>query len=196
MATGRIKRWNAEQGFGFIHTDEVSEDIFAHISDFKDKDLAPSVGDDVSFDIKHTKKGLQAKKIHYPNRLTRPLTTTATPHPRNQNTNSIFASLIKLIIVGAVAAGGYYAFQQYQATQQLAELSKPVYSTNIKNGSTVPQPATTITTANENFKCDGRQYCTQMTSLAEAKYFIAHCPDTKMDGNHDGEPCENDSRFH
>jgi hypothetical protein len=26
--------------------------------------------------------------------------------------------------------------------------------------------------------------------LAEAQFFLKNCPDTKMDGNHDGEPCE------
>jgi Excalibur calcium-binding domain len=40
------------------------------------------------------------------------------------------------------------------------------------------------------FSCDGRQYCSQMTSCAEATYFLRHCPSTKMDGNHDGVPCE------
>ena len=40
------------------------------------------------------------------------------------------------------------------------------------------------------FKCDGRTYCSQMTSCAEATYFLQHCPGTKMDGNHDGVPCE------
>ena len=46
-----------------------------------------------------------------------------------------------------------------------------------------------------NFRCDGRQYCAQMTSRAEAEYFLQHCPDTRMDGDNDGVPCENDSRF-
>ena len=41
-----------------------------------------------------------------------------------------------------------------------------------------------------SFACDGRQHCSQMTSCAEATYFIQHCPNTKMDGNHDGIPCE------
>ena len=46
-----------------------------------------------------------------------------------------------------------------------------------------------------SFKCDGRTHCSQMTSRAEAELFIRHCPDTRMDGDNDGEPCENDSRF-
>ena len=45
------------------------------------------------------------------------------------------------------------------------------------------------------FTCDGRQYCSQMTSRAEAVFFINNCPNTKMDGDRDGVPCENDSRF-
>jgi len=40
------------------------------------------------------------------------------------------------------------------------------------------------------FRCDGRTYCSQMTSCAEAKYFLANCPAVNMDGDHDGIPCE------
>jgi hypothetical protein len=47
----------------------------------------------------------------------------------------------------------------------------------------------------QRFNCDGRVYCSDMTSKAEAEYFSKYCPGTKMDGDHDGMPCENDSRF-
>lgn len=40
------------------------------------------------------------------------------------------------------------------------------------------------------FKCDKRQYCSQMTSYDEALFFIKHCPNVKMDGDNDGIPCE------
>jgi len=40
------------------------------------------------------------------------------------------------------------------------------------------------------FKCDGRQYCTQMSSCEEAKFFLKNCPDQKTDGDGDGIPCE------
>jgi len=52
-----------------------------------------------------------------------------------------------------------------------------------------------IVLASKQFKCDGRQYCSQMTSRAEAEFFLKNCPNTKMDGDKDGVPCENDSRF-
>jgi hypothetical protein len=38
--------------------------------------------------------------------------------------------------------------------------------------------------------CDGREYCSQMTSCAEATWFLKHCPGMKMDGDGDGIPCE------
>jgi len=50
-------------------------------------------------------------------------------------------------------------------------------------------------TSGQHIKCDGRQYCSQMRSRAEAEFFLKNCPNTKMDGDHDGIPCENDSRF-
>ncbi|HSI29512.1 MAG: excalibur calcium-binding domain-containing protein [Methylophilus sp.] len=39
-------------------------------------------------------------------------------------------------------------------------------------------------------RCNGRTHCSQMTSCSEAHFFLAHCPDTEMDGDHDGIPCE------
>lgn len=40
------------------------------------------------------------------------------------------------------------------------------------------------------YRCDGRVFCSQMTSCQEAKFFLRNCPGTKMDGNNDGVPCE------
>jgi hypothetical protein len=42
----------------------------------------------------------------------------------------------------------------------------------------------------ELFTCDGRTHCSQMSSCEEATYFIEHCPNTRMDGDNDGVPCE------
>lgn len=38
--------------------------------------------------------------------------------------------------------------------------------------------------------CDGRTQCSQMTSCAEAKYFLQNCPGVQMDSNRGGVPCE------
>ena len=39
-------------------------------------------------------------------------------------------------------------------------------------------------------RCDARLYCSQMTSCAEATWFLKNCPGVKMDGDRDGVPCE------
>ena len=48
----------------------------------------------------------------------------------------------------------------------------------------------TASTPSISFSCDGRKYCSQMKSCAEAKYFLANCPGVKMDGDKDGTPCD------
>jgi Excalibur calcium-binding domain len=54
-----------------------------------------------------------------------------------------------------------------------------------------PEPvAATQAKPREQYRCDGRQHCSQMRSCDEAKYFLANCPGTKMDGDRDGIPCE------
>lgn len=40
------------------------------------------------------------------------------------------------------------------------------------------------------YRCDGRKRCSQMTSCAEARFFLANCPTVEMDGDSDGIPCE------
>ena len=42
------------------------------------------------------------------------------------------------------------------------------------------------------YKCDGRKYCSQMTSCEEAKFFLNNCPGVNMDnyGEGNGIPCE------
>jgi len=46
------------------------------------------------------------------------------------------------------------------------------------------------------FECDGRQHCSQMISYEEAVFFNNNCPDTKMDGDYDGKPCERQFNRH
>lgn len=49
--------------------------------------------------------------------------------------------------------------------------------------------------ATTGFSCDGRTMCSQMNSKEEAVFFIKNCPNTQMDGDFDGDPCERDSRW-
>ncbi len=40
------------------------------------------------------------------------------------------------------------------------------------------------------FQCSGKSYCSEMSSCAEAKFYLHNCRGTKIDGNNDGIPCE------
>ena len=81
----------------------------------------------------------------------------------------------KIILVLLVFAGGY-GYSQYERRTHT-----PV---------DVAAPATLQSAPEGRFKCDGRIHCSQMTSCAEATYFLKNCPGTKMDGDNDGIPCE------
>ena len=41
-----------------------------------------------------------------------------------------------------------------------------------------------------NYQCSGKVYCSEMRSCAEAQFYLRNCPGTKMDGDNDGVPCE------
>ena len=88
------------------------------------------------------------------------------------------------------------AFEQIPANFEEFDDIPPSYvdddpnsASNISMNAPANKPVP-VTTASPTFSCDGRKHCSQMTSCAEATYFIQHCPNTKMDGNNDGIPCE------
>lgn len=57
------------------------------------------------------------------------------------------------------------------------------------------QTAAKLQAVSQQFQCDKRKYCSEMTSRAEAEFFTKHCPGSRIDGDGDGIPCENDSRW-
>jgi len=47
-----------------------------------------------------------------------------------------------------------------------------------------------VDTYAEEYTCSGKTYCSEMNSCEEATFYLRNCPGTKIDGNHDGVPCE------
>jgi hypothetical protein len=76
------------------------------------------------------------------------------------------------------------ATRQKQRTIEKTQVPAPAAATRPLPPITQPTPT------NPSYKCDGRKYCTQMSSCAEAKFFLSNCPGVKMDGDRDGIPCE------
>lgn len=50
---GRLVRWEADRGFGFIRSPDVSADVFVHLRDFSDRRVLPQVGMELSFEEIH-----------------------------------------------------------------------------------------------------------------------------------------------
>ncbi|MDR0958849.1 MAG: cold-shock protein [Propionibacteriaceae bacterium] len=63
MATGTVKWFNPDKGYGFIAPDDGSADVFAHISAITDPSRTLDEGQKVEFDTEQGKKGLQAANI-------------------------------------------------------------------------------------------------------------------------------------
>ena len=92
--------------------------------------------------------------------------------------------LILLLVLVALGWYGYDKYPNYFKNQRMLEAETQSSDSRIPRASRIEAPSTA------SFKCDGRTYCSQMTSCAEATYFLKNCPGTKMDGNNDGVPCE------
>ena len=60
MKDGKVKFFDETRGFGFIKDSETNEEIFVHVSGLVDR---INENDDVSFEIKQGKKGLNAVNV-------------------------------------------------------------------------------------------------------------------------------------
>ncbi|WP_429019198.1 excalibur calcium-binding domain-containing protein [Comamonas sp. 4034] len=90
--------------------------------------------------------------------------------------------MFRLIVFAISLFAAWTIYSQYQA--QLVEHSSEdsISTESTEAGSSAIQ--------NSDFQCDGRTRCSQMRSCQEATFFLQNCPNTKMDGDGDGVPCE------
>jgi hypothetical protein len=93
----------------------------------------------------------------------------------------------RLIIAVLLVLAAWQGYEQYQSRRFARETTMVTAdATQIGETSSVGR----ISKQSTSYKCDGRIYCSQMTSCAEAKFFLKNCPGVKMDGDNDGIPCE------
>ncbi|WGL15900.1 excalibur calcium-binding domain-containing protein [Microbulbifer bruguierae] len=108
----------------------------------------------------------------------------------------------KIVILGLLVFAGWKLYQDQFSVNgnrwgdyDVEKVGRSTDGLDIIKLSPAKKPAESSQVSHQKFKCDGRQHCSQMNSREEADFFIENCPNTKMDGDHDGIPCENDSRF-
>ncbi|EHP42850.1 cold-shock DNA-binding protein family protein [Cupriavidus basilensis OR16] len=174
---GTLKTWNKDKGFGFITSSNGGQDIFVHISDYPRQGGQPRVGESLSFLVTHNKDGKKkAINVQRPGGHPALPRRSRTQAPVRQGT-SFRGLLVGFIAVAILFAAGYkYVAPMFGASETLASASGSV------KAPTAAAPSL--------FQCDGRTHCSQMTSCKEATYFLKNCPNTKMDGDGDGIPCE------
>ena len=83
----------------------------------------------------------------------------------------------------SLLALGVFGFNQYRKRV-------PISPPPLQALTSRPEPASTPEAAAQGFRCDERTHGSQMTSCTEAKFFLSNCPGTRMDGNNDGVPYE------
>jgi cold shock CspA family protein len=177
---GTLAKWNDERGFGFISpTKDGIPDVFVHVSAFPKDGQRPTIGELLSFEIETDTDGKKrATNLLFPNRVIRLSTRQHKPSVRRGD-SSFLGRIISLAVVLAFALYGYGKYAHRLAVPKNVEASQEVVAVHSNENTLSPA-----------FHCDGRTYCSQMTSCAEASFFLRNCPDVKMDGNFDGVPCE------
>ena len=170
---GNLIKWDDDRGFGFIEPATGHVEIFVHISAFPRDGVRPCIGELVSYEVDAGRNGKpQATRIMRPGTI--PRLRRSPTAARTSRRKGLLARVGGALLLAAI--GAYFYFS----------LSQPLPPTASRPEAVVAPPAVPT----RLFSCDGRTRCSQMTSCAEARYFMDHCPGTMMDGNHDGVPCQ------
>jgi len=172
---GTLTKWNDERGFGFITSAQGTGEVFVHVSAFLQGSARPQPNELVSYETEAGPNGkLRAVRVMRPGER-QPIRRVSQrkPYRSRRGFNDKVAALVALAAIGAY---GYSKFQvsALEAASAFVGISTPALQSE----------------ASASFQCDGRTICSQMTSCAEAEFFLKHCPNTTMDGDHDGIPCE------
>ena len=197
---GTLVDWKDDRGFGFIEPAEGGARIFCHVKAFEVRVRRPMPGDKLTYEVGKDAQGrLNATKVR-PVGLEDAQYQSNSGSRRNQQAVQSAASSaapkslaarymgISICLVAAAYASWSY-FQSKQAEQVTAD------DEQVEPAALMSETKSTKKERTPAFQCDGRVYCSDMHSRAEAEYFVKHCPGTKMDGDGDGKPCESDSRF-
>ena len=165
---GKIKSWNDGKGYGFISPFDGGKDVFLHISSLNNKQRRPKEGDVVTFEVTKDKDNrLQAVNVFFAGEKMISLQLQKSRLPK-------FITIVFLILI--FSGVGYIYLDQPNGNSTV-----PVH-TPINTGGAINNQ--------ERFQCGEKKYCSDMTSCSEALFYLKNCHGTKMDGDHDGIPCE------
>jgi hypothetical protein len=83
---------------------------------------------------------------------------------------------------------GYGGWAQFEGQ---FTVTKPVITPPTTEPTPTPDvPEVPVTTPTAKYSCRGKTWCDEMTSCEEALFYLRNCPNTRIDGDKDGIPCE------
>jgi len=197
---GTLIEWKDDRGFGFIEPAEGGSRVFCHIKAFDVRVRRPVAGDRVTYEVGKDAQGrstaIKVRPVgleeaqYQPNNKSR-------SQPRVQQSSPAWNWVISICLITIIGYVGWNHFKskrnELMTTDQTTD--EPTHVEPVVPPAVEPKSDTTEKQQPPTFKCDGRVYCSDMHSRAEAEFFLKNCPGTKMDGDNDGVPCEHDSRF-
>ena len=178
--TGTLRSWNEDRSFGFIAPTQGGRELFAHVSAFPRNGSRPTVGEKLTFEFGKNSAGKPQAINVQREALVAPGAARFRPREARPQRPSRFGRGLAIMLAIGLGAYGYAEYSKRKAPANLAP-----------QGVLTPSPVTEHPPVRApDFRCDGRIHCSQMTSCAEATFFLQNCPGTKMDGDRDGVPCE------
>jgi len=179
---GKIKHWDTNRGFGFIQM-EGKKDVFIHISALKGMSRSPVLGDIIDFQLGRGKNG-RTQAVNATIEGVAPISK----QKKHQSAKSQYWLIIIILLI-IVGMGGFYLFTQPSQKTPVSDESTSITTPDTQSDLPMSQPAKQQNLL-QNYTCEGKQHCSEMKSCEEAKFYILNCPDTKMDSDNDGIPCE------
>ena len=189
---GKLVRWIDEKGFGFIKPENGKDDIFIHISALKGMSRKPIIGDLIHYQSSSDSNGktraVNAKIEGVEQVLTleplkhKPKRDRLTPLPKRSyrkqaKTNRQLKSFNFLSIIMVIGIAVFIYSKVSKEKISVDQIQVPTFETlKLKQ--------------EEQFQCEGKIWCSDMSSYEEAVFYLRNCPGTKMDGDGDGIPCE------
>ena len=188
---GRLEKWKDDSGYGFVTPNGGGVRAFVHISNFENRQRRPKEGDIINYVVEQdASKRVRAAHIRFSDEQGNKRVTQITGRtrvPGGVSSSSRFGNfllrlplpLLLLVLIGVFVAWNFIKTENISVA--------PITSMDAYGGTMsheLSQPSAQV------FSCDGRQHCSQMSSCEEATFFIQNCPDTQMDGDLDGIPCE------
>ena len=177
---GTLSKWNDDRGFGFITPRQGGREVFVHISAFPRDGQRPHLHESLSYEIELNNEGKKRAVS------VRQASASLQPHARRKvsrsrrRSGSLLGTTLTVVMLCVIGTFGYTKYSRLSVTEVPGSAAQQLDATSAQQ---YQVPAVT-------FSCDGRTYCSQMSSCAEAKFFLSNCPGVKMDGDDDGVPCE------